>query len=121
VTSVIIRAHPKLSVLTSKWVLNASSNGFDAIWKGAKKKFFDVFVDWVDQGTYSFFVMGDTPAPFLSMMFLFAPNHTMESYTKVVQPFFDYLNAKNITLTWPLSSLAHTPRIKQPGVRIRSQ
>jgi FAD/FMN-containing dehydrogenase len=78
VTSVIIRAHPKLNVVTSKWVLDASSNGVDTFWKGTKKSF-DVFVDWADQGIYSFFVMGNTPAPFLNMMFLFAPNHTMES------------------------------------------
>jgi hypothetical protein len=107
VTSVIIRAHPKLNVVTSKWVLDASSNGVDTFWKGTKKSF-DVFVDWADQDIYSFFVMGNTPAPFLNMMFLFAPNHTMESYTKVGQPFFDYLDANNITLTSPHSSLAHT-------------
>jgi hypothetical protein len=107
VTSVIIRAHPKLNVVTSKWVLDASTNGIDTFWIGTKK-FFDVFVDWADQGIYSFFIMGKTPAPFLNMMFLFAPNHTLESYTKVVKPFFDYLDANNITLTSPHASLAHT-------------
>lgn len=41
------------------------------------------------------------------MMLLFAPNHTLESYTKVVEPFFQYLDANNITLTSPHKSLAH--------------
>jgi hypothetical protein len=107
VTSVIIRAHPKLDVVTAKWVLDASTNGVDAFWIGTKK-FFDVFLDWADNGIYSFFVMGKTPAPFLNMMFLFAPNHTMESYSRIVKPFFDYLDVRNITLTIPHTSVAHT-------------
>ncbi|KAH7094849.1 hypothetical protein FB567DRAFT_511218 [Paraphoma chrysanthemicola] len=107
VTSVIIRAHPKLNVVTSKWVLDATTNNADAFWKGTKK-FYDVFLDWADAGIYSFFIMGKAPAPFLNMMFLFAPNHTLESYTKVVKPFFDYLKAENISLTSPHSSLAHS-------------
>ncbi|KAF2022912.1 FAD-binding domain-containing protein [Setomelanomma holmii] len=101
VTSVIIRAHPKLNIVTSKSVLDASSNGVEAFWKGTKNSY-DVLLDWADAGIYSFFVMGQTPAPFLNMMFLFAPNHTMES------PFFEHLDAHNITLTSPHSSLAHT-------------
>jgi hypothetical protein len=106
-TSVIIRVHPKLSVVTSKWVLDASRNGVEAFWKGTNK-FFDIFVDWVDQGIYSFFVIGNAPSPFLNMMFLFASNHITESYTKVVEPFFDHLNFNNTTLTSSYSSLAHT-------------
>lgn len=107
VTSVIIRAHPKLHVVTSKWVLDASNIGVEAFWK-ATKTFYDVFLDWADAGIYSFFIMGKSPAPFLNMMFLFAPNHTLESYSKTVKPFFDYLDTNNITLTTSHSSFAHT-------------
>jgi hypothetical protein len=106
VVSVIIRAHPKLNVVIAGWKLDASTNSVDAFWAGAKK-FYDVFLDWADAGIYSFFIMGNTPSPFLNMMFLFAPNHTTESYTKVVEPFFQYLEVNNITLTSPHKSLAH--------------
>jgi hypothetical protein len=56
---------------------------------------------------YSFFIMGNKPAPFLNMGYLFAANHILESYNKVVKPFFDYLDANNITLTKPHTSAAH--------------
>jgi hypothetical protein len=107
ITSVIIRAHPKLNVVTSQWFLDASKNSHGAFWDGTKK-FYDFFLDWADAGIYSFFIMGREPAPFLDMRYLFAPNHTLESYTKVVKPFFNYLNASNITLTKPHASIAHT-------------
>ncbi|KAJ4992083.1 FAD binding domain-containing protein [Stagonosporopsis vannaccii] len=82
VVSVIIRVHPKLKVVTAGWRLDASINSVDAFWTGTKN-FFDEFIAWADAGIYSFFIMGNTPTPFLNMMFLFAPNHTMESYTKI--------------------------------------
>ncbi|KAF2133002.1 FAD binding domain-containing protein [Dothidotthia symphoricarpi CBS 119687] len=107
VTSVIIRAHPKLDVVTANWVLDATTNDLSSFWAGTKK-FFDVFLEWADAGIYSFFIMGNAPAPFLNMMFLFAPNHTEGSYNKVVQPFFDYLKMNNITLTSPHKNTAHT-------------
>ncbi|KAF1834148.1 hypothetical protein BDW02DRAFT_598395 [Decorospora gaudefroyi] len=93
VTSVIIRAHPKLNVVTAGWVLDASTNSVDAFWTGTKK-FYDVFLDWADAGVYSFFIMGNKPAPFLTMI-------------KLVKPFFDYLDANNITLSKPHTSEAH--------------
>ncbi|OAG03355.1 FAD-binding domain-containing protein [Paraphaeosphaeria sporulosa] len=106
VVSVIIRAHPKLNVVTANWVLDASKNSVDAFWAGTKK-FYDVFLEWADAGIYSFFIMGNTPAPFLNMRYLFAPNHTMESYTKLISPFFAYLEAHNISLTTPHTHTAH--------------
>ncbi|KAF3001291.1 hypothetical protein E8E13_004580 [Curvularia kusanoi] len=104
--SVIIRAHPKLNVVTAGWRLDATLNSLDAFWAGTKK-FYDVFLDWADSGIYSFFIMGNSPAPFLDMRYLFAPNHTMESYTETVKPFYDYLKARNITLASPHKSTAH--------------
>lgn len=106
VVSVVIRAHPKLNVVTAGWRLDASTNGVDAFWKGTNR-FFGEFLTWSDAGVYSFFIMGNTPSPFLNMAYLFAPNHTLESYTKLVTPFFDYLQANNITLTTPHKSVAH--------------
>ncbi|KAI8937694.1 hypothetical protein NX059_005395 [Plenodomus lindquistii] len=107
VTSVIVRAHPKLKVVTAQFTLNATTIGEEAFWL-ATKKFYDVFLDWADAGLYSFFIMGNKPAPFLNMRPLFAPNHTQESYNKVVAPFFDFLTANNISLSAPHTSIAHT-------------
>jgi len=106
VTSVIIRAHPKLNSVTSSWTLDASNNSVDAFWAGTKK-FYDLFLDWADAGIYSFYFMGAKPAPYLQMGFLIAPNHTMESYTELVKPFFQYLQDNNITLTVPDAPIAH--------------
>ena len=106
VTSIIIRAHPKLDVVTSLWRLDATNNSLDAFWDGTRK-FYEFFLDWAEAGIYSFYIMGNSPSPFINMRYLFAPNHTLESYTKVVKPFFDYLDSKNITLTTPHTSIAH--------------
>jgi hypothetical protein len=107
VVSVIVRVHPKINVVTAGWYLDASNNSLEDFWKGTKK-FYEVFLDWAESGIYSFFIMGNQPQPFLSMAYLFAANHTAESYDKVVKPFFDYLDANNITLTKPHTSVAHT-------------
>ena len=102
VVSVIIRAHPKLNVVTSNWILNTTTNGVDKYWAGVKK-FYDVFEAWADAGIYTFYIHSSTS---LNLRYLFAPNHTLESYTAVVKPFFDYLAASNITLNAPHTSIA---------------
>ncbi|KAG8162028.1 hypothetical protein KVR01_007793 [Diaporthe batatas] len=103
--SVIIRAHPKMNVVTAKWALDISNNDMDQFWKGVRK-FYDEFLDWTDAGIYTFYIMWPTPQ--LSMNYLFAPNHTLESYNKVVAPFFEFLEANNISLSTPHQAKAHT-------------
>ncbi|KAE9567964.1 hypothetical protein CGMCC3_g15906 [Colletotrichum fructicola] len=105
ITSVIIRAHPRMNVVTAKWTLDASNNSIDQFWKGVRK-FHDEFLNWTDAGLYSFYIMWPTPQ--LSMNYMFAPNHTLDSYNEVVRPFFEYLEAKNISLSVPHQSTAHT-------------
>ncbi|KAE8824776.1 hypothetical protein PTNB85_09540 [Pyrenophora teres f. teres] len=107
VTSVIVRAHPKINAVTSSWTLDASKNSAQAFWAGTRK-FYDLFLDWADAGIYTFYFMGNKPALYLQLGFIFAANHTMESYTELVKPFFDYLDANNITLTKPDVPIAHT-------------
>ncbi|KAF6802682.1 FAD binding domain-containing protein [Colletotrichum musicola] len=104
VVSVIIRAHPKMNVVTAKWTLDTSNNSVDQFWKGVRK-FYDEFLNWTDAGLYSFYIMWPTPQ--LSMNYMFAPNHTLESYNKVVKPFFDYLEANNISLSVSHQATAH--------------
>jgi hypothetical protein len=104
VVSVIIRAYPKLKVVTSNWVLDATTNTEEKYWAGVKK-FYQVFTDWTDAGIYSFYIHTKSS---LDMRYLFAPNHTLETYAKAVQPFFGYLDANNIVLSSPPKSSAHT-------------
>ncbi|KAI6362794.1 hypothetical protein MCOR25_006116 [Pyricularia grisea] len=105
VVSVVIRAHPKMNVVTAKWTLDTSNNSNDQFWKGVRK-FYDEFLNWTDAGLYSFYIMWPTPQ--LSMNYMFAPNQTLESYNRVVQPFFDYLDANNISLSAPHQATPHT-------------
>lgn len=105
VVSVIIRAHPKMSVVTAKWTLDTTNNSNDQFWKGVRM-FYDEFLNWTDAGLYSFYIMWPTPQ--LSMNYMFAPNHTLESYNKVVKPFFDYLEANNISLSVSHQATPHT-------------
>ncbi|KAF1950216.1 hypothetical protein CC80DRAFT_528968 [Byssothecium circinans] len=105
ITSVIIRAHPKMNVVTAKWTLDTTTNNNEQFWKGVRK-FYDEFLNWTDAGLYSFYIMWPTPQ--LSMSYMFAPNHTLESYNKVVQPFFDYLKANNISLSVQHQATQHS-------------
>lgn len=105
VMSVVIRAQPKLNVVTAKWMLDSSNNDVDQFWKGVRK-FYDEFLHWTDANLYSFFIMWPTPQ--LNMLYMFAPNHTLESYSEVVAPFFDYLDANNISLSVPHQATPHT-------------
>ncbi|KAH0441270.1 FAD binding domain-containing protein [Colletotrichum camelliae] len=105
ITSVIIRAHPRMNVVTAKWTLDTSNNSVDQFWKGVRK-FYDEFLKWTDAGLYSFYIMWPTPQ--LSMNYVFAPNHTLDSYNEVVRPFFEYLKANNISLSVPHQSTPHT-------------
>lgn len=59
-----------------------------------------------DAGLYSFFIMWPTPQ--LSMNYMFAPNHTLQSYYKVVGTFFEFLEANNITLSLSHQAMQHT-------------
>lgn len=43
IVSVVIRAYPKLNVVTAGWRLDASTNGRNAFWNGTRK-FFDEFL-----------------------------------------------------------------------------
>jgi hypothetical protein len=105
VISVIIRAHPRLSVVTSKWLLDTTTNSEEKYWL-AVKKFYDTFRDWADEGLYTFFI--HTKAGGLDMRYFFAPNHTLESVNRIVGPFFSYLEENNITLATPRNDTFHS-------------
>jgi hypothetical protein len=101
VTSIIIRVHPKLPVVTSTFTINTSPTvSADAFWK-AMYTYFSLFIPFTDAGTYSWFTLFSdehgnhnfTMTPF------FAPNHTLASFANLTAPLFARLEALNIPVT----------------------
>ena len=101
VTSIIIRVHPKLPVVTSVFSFGTSpSVSADVFWEGLRS-FFQLFIPFTDAGTYSWWTLNATPdgkdftfnmAPF------FAPNHSIETFNALVKPWFDRLASLNIPI-----------------------
>lgn len=101
VTSIIIRVHPKLPIVTSKFSFSTSASvSTDAFWNGLRA-FFELFIPFTDAGTYSWWTLTtpDGKAFTFSMEPFFAPNHTIESFSALVKPWFDRLTALNIPFT----------------------
>ncbi|KAK3290886.1 uncharacterized protein B0H64DRAFT_49194 [Chaetomium fimeti] len=101
VTSIIIRVHPKLPVVTSTFTLSTSPTvSADAFWE-AMYSYFSLFIPFTDAGTYSWFTLfSDTNGSHtFSMEPFFAPNHTLTSFTTLVEPWFAKLRALHIPFT----------------------
>ncbi|KAH8602673.1 FAD/FMN-containing isoamyl alcohol oxidase-like protein MreA [Bisporella sp. PMI_857] len=100
VTSVIVRAHPKHHITTSTFTLSTSTNiSSDTLWEGIRA-YFELFIPFTDAGTYSYFwVYNENGAQRLEMKPFFAPNHTIDSFHKLVKPWFDKLNSLGIQFT----------------------
>ncbi|KAF2876295.1 hypothetical protein BDV95DRAFT_625581 [Massariosphaeria phaeospora] len=109
VTSVIIKAHPKIDVTHSTFVLGNSTDGTQLVsrenfFKGVRK-FFESFPTFTDAGTYSFFFIFNTNGQLtLDMKSFFAPGHTKESYNKLTKPFFDTAKELGIPFKTPQNS-----------------
>jgi hypothetical protein len=101
VTSIIIRVHPKLPVVTSSFSFSTSRTvSADAFWE-AMRTYLSLFVPFTDAGTYSWFVLsssGNGSFTF-SMEPFFAPNHTLASFDALVKPWFDKLTQLGIPFT----------------------
>lgn len=100
VTSVIIRAQPKLPVVTSTFSISTSDTvSAETFWKGMRG-YFELFIPFTDAGTYSWWVLVNTNGNYVfSMSPFFAPNHTIESFNKLVRPWFDQLTELGIPFT----------------------
>lgn len=94
VTSAIVKAHPKIEVTHSTFVLGNSTDGTQIVsrenfWEGVKK-FWESFPAYTDAGTYSFFFLFNTNGQLtLDMKSFFAPGHTKESYQKPHRRYHD--------------------------------
>ncbi|KAF2015808.1 isoamyl alcohol oxidase-like protein [Aaosphaeria arxii CBS 175.79] len=103
VTSVIVRAHPQVPIVTSTIKYATSANvSRELLWEGTRK-YFELFIPFTDAHTYSYFWIwargGVNGTLSFEMQPFFAPNHTIESFNELVKPWFDHLRALNIPFT----------------------
>ncbi|KAH6844564.1 hypothetical protein B0I37DRAFT_398218 [Chaetomium sp. MPI-CAGE-AT-0009] len=101
VTSLIIRVHPKLPVVTSTFTISTSPNvTADAFWE-SMYTYFSLFIPFTDAGTYSWFTLSSdgNGSHTFTMDPFFAPNHTLATFTTLIQPWFTKLRALNIPFT----------------------
>lgn len=99
VTSAIVKAHPKIKVTKSVFSFQAAPTDSVNFWK-AVNAYFKRFPTFTNAGTYSYFWIWNygTSLDFQMTPF-FAPNHTIDSFNKLTQPFFDELKSLNISVT----------------------
>ncbi|KAL8423851.1 hypothetical protein RB596_003896 [Gaeumannomyces avenae] len=99
VTSAVVRAHPRVPVVTSWFNLSTYSPSTgaveaapDAFWAGVRA-FFARFVEWTDAGTYSYFWMYNEGGGRLRLEVVpfWAPNHTLESFDALTASFFAHV------------------------------
>ncbi|KAI4592656.1 hypothetical protein KJ359_010558 [Pestalotiopsis sp. 9143b] len=97
VTSAIVRAHPRVNVVTSSLSFSTSATvSNETFWLGIRA-FFEDFIPYTDAGTYSWWsITTENSTTTLALSPFFAPNHTLESFSELVQPWFDRLGALGI-------------------------
>jgi hypothetical protein len=100
-TSVIVRAHPKMPIVTSTWTYSTGGNVTAAIFWAGTRKWFEMFPALADAHTYSYFFVWPTEdAGFrFEMRPFWAPNHTISSFNILISPLFDHLRALGIPFT----------------------
>jgi len=99
VTSVIIRVHPRVPVVTSEFTFE--TNKTEAFWEGLRV-FLENWIPFTDAGTYSWWSItpgNSTGGYIFRMMPFFAPNHTVASFNTLVKPWFDKMRELGMELT----------------------
>ncbi|KAF2683368.1 FAD/FMN-containing isoamyl alcohol oxidase-like protein MreA [Lentithecium fluviatile CBS 122367] len=99
-TSVIIRAHPKMPIVTSVFSFKSGGNITNEIFWQGLRKYFEMFIPFTDAHTYSYFWIWATNGTLeFQMTPFFAPNHTIKSFNELVKPWFDHLHDLGIDFT----------------------
>lgn len=86
------RVHPKVSSVASQFVFGTSLTVSNETFFEGIRAYFERFVTFTDAQTYAFFSIvydPETSAYTFSMNPFFAPNHTLASFNRLVQPLFD--------------------------------
>lgn len=97
VTSVIVKAHPKIPVTTSMISFGSSDTvSVDAFWEGVQA-YWDNFQPYIDAKTYSYFWITNFSGRYnFAVAPFYAPHHTVDEVSKLLKPWFDRLRELSI-------------------------
>lgn len=92
VTSMVIKAYPKIPVTTLKFSFTTGGGiSVDKFWDGLRA-YFDGFINYTDAGTYGYFSLGGLTGKYVFDMHpWFAPDMTRAQLEDLVAPLFDKL------------------------------
>lgn len=102
VTSVTVKAYPKIGVTISNFTLTTGDDlDSETFWE-AMRLFWNHFLDYVDAEAYSYFRFYSigTDSYYFGMTPFFTPNMNVDEHTALLQPWLDELAAINVSLTW---------------------
>ncbi|KAF2645835.1 FAD/FMN-containing isoamyl alcohol oxidase-like protein MreA [Massarina eburnea CBS 473.64] len=101
VTSIIVRAHPKMPIVTSLINFASGGNISNEVFYEGVRKYYEMMIPFTDAHTYSYFWIwaNDNGTFSFQMTPLFAPNHTIESFNELMKPWFDRLSELGIPFT----------------------
>tara|TARA_R110002003_G_scaffold110_5_gene9288 strand:- start:988 stop:2451 length:1464 start_codon:yes stop_codon:yes gene_type:complete len=101
VTSVIVRAHPKMPIVTSTFSYSTGGNITKEIFWQGTRKFWELFPSFAEAHTYSYFFIWARPNNTLEFQMtpFWAPNHTISSFNTLIAPWFDHLRNLGIQFT----------------------
>ncbi|KAI0130523.1 FAD binding domain-containing protein [Xylariales sp. AK1849] len=101
VTSVVVKAYPKIKVTTLTYVLSTSATVTAAQFWAALRAFFDGFITYTDAGNYEYFRISATgPGQFTSDMGpWFAPNMSKSELQALVAPLFAEFTALGVEIS----------------------
>ncbi|KAI1498800.1 FAD binding domain-containing protein [Biscogniauxia marginata] len=98
VTSMVIKAFPKISVTTMNFSLSTGRNvSVDQFWQ-AVRAYFEDFIKYTDAGTYSYFNLNALSGNYVfNMASWFAPNMTMAELQNLTDPFWKAIEDIGLT------------------------
>jgi FAD/FMN-containing dehydrogenase len=97
VTSVTIRAHPKIVATVVSFSFSTATMSTTTFWAGVRS-YFDYFIMFSDKGTYSYFFLYPFGVYSFIMQPFFAPNMTTKQTKSLLKPWFDRLAALGIEI-----------------------
>ncbi|PGH15053.1 hypothetical protein AJ80_05678 [Polytolypa hystricis UAMH7299] len=120
VTSIIVKAHPKIDVTTSRIIFSTSDTVTQDMFFEGVKAYWDLFLPFIDAGTYSYFWVSGFGGNFnFDMNPFWAPLHTVEEFNALVKPWFDRLTEIGIPFT--AESTYHTNFLSAYDATFRPQ
>lgn len=106
VTSVITKAHPNTDVTLTSFILGNSTDGTQTVSREnffkAVRKFWELFPEYTDARTYSFFFIFNTDGQLtLDMKNFFAPGHTPDSLAKLMSSWMQTIKELGVPFKTP--------------------